>query len=190
MDSHPRVAENLSFHQWISVLHLLALWNMEKLSRRVLEKMSASSKKIEDWTALLDMLAINHPLSEARTLAIQKISSMSGSLGGTQMVLLGRKYQVRNWVRDGVRQLVTQGSFSADDEGKLGSQTLLQLYRIREDRHREDVRQLRGKSSDTVTTGALDWSSYYEDPGLENLDSVVGTGIEREFGSELEAIQQ
>jgi len=167
---------------------------MEKLSKRVLEKMSASSRNIEDWTALLDMLSINHPLSEARTLAIQKISSISGSLGGTQMVLLGRKYHVRNWVRDGIRQLVNRGSFSEEDEVKLGSQTVLRLYRIREDRHREEVRQLRKTSSETPSfdrgssSGATDWG--YEDPGPAKLDSVVGAGIEKEFGSELEAIQQ
>ena len=187
-DSHPGVAETLSFRQWISVLHLSALWHMEKLSRRVIEKMSASSQKIEDWTALLDMLSTNHPLSEARTLAIQKISSISMSLGGTQMVLLGRKYQVRNWLRDGVRQLVNQALFSTDDEAKLGTQTLLRLYRIREDRHREEVRQLRETSHET-SPGllTLDWG--YEDPGPKELDSVLEL-VSREFGGELEAIQQ
>jgi hypothetical protein len=160
---------------------------MEKLSRRVLDKMTASGKNIEDWTALLDMLSINHPLSEARTLAIQQISSMSRSLSGTQKVLLGRKYQVRKWVHDGVRQLVGQASFSADDEAKLGSQTLLQLYRIREDRHREEMRQLRERLPETpVSMGFFG----YEDPGTGKLNSVVGTGIEREFGGELEAIEQ
>ena len=160
---------------------------MEKLTRWALEKMSASDSQIEDWTALLDVMSIDHQLSETRPLAIQKITSkFSTQLDGMEKIALGRKYQVKDWLQAGIQQLVEQKeAFSPTDEAKLGPEMLIKLYRIREDRYREEIRVLRKSSPPTLGFSAFEWGGYWDhnDPG-EKYAPLIRAGIEREFGSE------
>ena len=155
---------------------------MENLMRRALERMAASNSWIEDWTALLDVIIMStdRQLSKARPLAIQRITSKFSAhwqLNEMEKITLGQKYQVKDWLQDGIQQWVTRKTtFSPQDEAKLEPQMLIKLYRIREDCYLEEIRVLR----ENMNSVSVDWGDS-DDPD-EQSAPVIRAGIEREFG--------
>jgi len=125
--------EALSLAEWTSVLKLSAMWQMDRLRKIVMEKMSKLRVIVtaEQWIAVLDMSVLLQ-LSEARTLAIERLSSYSNTVG-VDKILLARRYKVEKWFREGCRELVTRDKcFSDEEEDRLGWKTVSKLYRARD----------------------------------------------------------
>lgn len=68
------ISEDLSITQWTSVLRLTALWQMDGLTKTVLQTRSSSKISRENWLVLLDVSA-QYQLPEVRTFAIRELSS-------------------------------------------------------------------------------------------------------------------
>lgn len=130
------VPENLSVRQWTSVLNLAVFWDMNDLSRNIVNNLFQmnlnASDSLEDWMVLLD-ICIRHHIPEARTLAMLRLSSMVSSAGGSEKVVLARRYRMSTWLNDGLRTLVERTEFFSDAEQKhLGWETIFKLCRLRE----------------------------------------------------------
>jgi hypothetical protein len=84
-----------------------------------------------EWTKVLE-LSNTHELSEARALAIARLSSL-GITGGVAKVQLARKYGVKQWLKEGLQELVQREAFFSDEEEDLLEwKTVSKLYRVRD----------------------------------------------------------
>jgi hypothetical protein len=124
--------EILSLAEWTSVLKLAAMWQMERLQKIVIERMRLLTVDEPDgWTRLLD-LSVQHLLSAARALAIERLSQFY-SIKEVAKVQLARKYHVVKWLKEGYEELVRREAFfSNEEEELLGSKTIIKLCRVRD----------------------------------------------------------
>src|SRR5262245_4248477 len=99
MERHLR--KEFSVFQWISVLNLSTLWEIDTISAIALQQIPSCANH-EDWTAILD-LCEHHHIPRARSLAIKHITP---ALHEVKKVLMGRKHRVKSWVVDGLHALV------------------------------------------------------------------------------------
>jgi hypothetical protein len=139
----------LSLAEWTSVLKLSAMWQMDRLRKIVVEKMSKLTVTVtaEEWVAVLDM-SVLHQLSDARALAIERLSR-PGNIAGVDKILLARKHKIESWLWDGYQEVVIRDQcFSDEEEDRLGWKTVSKLYRVRDRyfRYSEDIRAHIGKA--------------------------------------------
>jgi hypothetical protein len=168
------VEETLSLAEWTSVLKLAAMWRMDRLSNIVVGRMEALDVDHVDrdqWMKLLDLSDI-HELSDARALAIERLSSLRFASSAAK-VQLARKYGVEHWLREGLQELVQQTAiFSDEDEELLGWKTVIKLYRVRDGYLRSQY--------------GRDPYGYYRHCDIANTNT---TTIEAEFEAELERMK-
>ena len=117
------------------------MWQMDNLTDMVVQKLSDLKGRRQVWIDLLELASV-HQFPGARALAIQKISfTFNGR--GTDKVTLGRQYGVKEWLKEGLRELIQRKDaygFTDEDEEALGWKTVSKLYRIRERIHYENCR--------------------------------------------------
>ena len=141
------------------------MWQMDNLTDMVVQKLSNIKGPRLAWIDLLELASV-HQLPGARALAIQKISSTFNGRG-TDKVALARHYGVKEWLEEGLRELIQRkDGFTDEDDEALGWKTVSKLYRIRERLH-------------------------FEDRGHRHLDQGrVEDGVKREFEKELNEIDR
>ena len=110
---------------------------MDEWARIVVERLSAASAGRNDWIDLLDV-AVQRQIPEARRLAIQKINeTFQYTREGMTLVVMARKYRVKEWLQHGMETLVQDGHFISDADGDvLGLKSVMKLARLRERRQR------------------------------------------------------
>jgi len=124
--------ETLSFKEWISVLKLATMWQMDRLHQIAFQKITGVVATKAAWIDVLDV-SVLHGLSDVQQLAIQRLSSDS-TFREMEKVLLARKYKVESWLKGGCRELVTRKQYFSDEEDVLlGLKTVSKLYRLREE---------------------------------------------------------
>jgi hypothetical protein len=140
---------------------------MDGLRKIVLEKLSNTDASRDDWITLLD-LSMERRYPEARRLAIEKITPTFGGIG-IEQVVMARKYGVKQWLRNGLRQLTERDQFLSDaDEEILGWNTVFKLCRLREQRFKDVIQGYSNRS--------------YRSP---SYGTPIPTSLEKEFGDEL-----
>ena len=89
--------EALSLAEWTSVLKLSAMWQMDRLRKIVMEKMSKlrANVTVEEWIAVLDMSVLLQ-LSDVRAMAIERLSSYGNTIG-VDKILMARRYKMEKW---------------------------------------------------------------------------------------------
>jgi hypothetical protein len=123
--------EELSVSQGISVLKLSALWQMDGLTEMLVEKLANVKGQRQAWIGLLQLATV-HQLHDARALAIQKIST-TFSRRGTDKVVLARRFGVKQWLEEGLLEMVQQSDPFSDEAVEIvGWKTVMKLYRLRE----------------------------------------------------------
>jgi hypothetical protein len=172
------VEETLSPREWTSVLELAAMWGMDRLRGIAMEKMRGLTVfEPEEWMKVLDM-ADMQGLSDARALAIVRLSSL-GITGGVAKVQLARKYGVKQWLKEGLQELVQREAFFSDEEEDLLEwKTVSKLYRVRDGylKSRNSYRNTRSVFGDLEPDS--EWRDSYPNP----------RSIEMEFEAELREI--
>jgi hypothetical protein len=144
------------------------MWEMESISAIALQKISYSSACRDDWVDILD-LCNHHHIPNARSLAIQHISVV---INGVEKVLMGRKYRVKSWLKDGLYDLVEQdASFSDEEADQLGFKTISKLYRIRELRLKHG-RSYSGRS--TVSDIKTEFEGELKEIADEDREPAIG----------------
>ena len=117
--------------QGISVLRLSAMWQMDGLTAKVIQRLSNVKGRRQAWIGLLQLSTV-HQLHDARALAIQKISTMFSGRG-TDKVVMARQHGVKQWLEEGLREMVQQKDPFTDEAVEMvGWKTITKLYRLRE----------------------------------------------------------
>jgi hypothetical protein len=178
----------------MSILKLSALWQMDGLTELVLDELSDTSASRDDWINLLD-LSIENEYPKVGELAIEKITSTFWSTFSGQsieLVALARKYGVKKWLRQGLRQLLERDQFFSDaDEEVLGSKIVLKLCRLREQRLKDIIRDQSDRSSSRSRSSIYETSTSNLDASLEEIgdeflrmdDEPVGSTVDFPLGS-------
>jgi len=123
------------------------MWQMDGLTEIVLQKLSNLASRRQAWIELLDLSTI-HQLHSARALAIRKISRTFRGRG-TDKVALGRRFGVKQWLEEGLREMVQREEpFTVEDDEMVGCKTMVKLYRLRERLHSGGCRNRRAGYAD------------------------------------------
>jgi hypothetical protein len=110
------------------------MWQMDGLTEIVLQKLSNLNARRQAWIDLLDLSTI-HQLHSTRALAIQKIYTTFNARG-TDKVALARQYGVKQWLEEGLREMVQrEEQFTDEDDEIVGCKTIVKVYRLRERLH-------------------------------------------------------
>jgi len=134
--------ETLSLKEWISVLKLATMWQMDNVVKKVKQKIETIDVKKEVWMDMLDV-PDQYWLPDARALAIKQLSN-DRKFRGVDKILLAKKHKIESWLRDGIRQLVYRKEHFEDEEAdQLGWKTVNKLYRVREACHANGFRDPR-----------------------------------------------
>jgi hypothetical protein len=117
------------------------MWQMDNLTEMVTGELSELQARREAWMDLLELANV-HQLSDAHSLAMEKITSTFNGRG-IDKVVLGRQCGMKQWLEDGLRELVQrEDGFTDEDDEALGWKTVSKLYRVRE--------RLRGTNKEKV----------------------------------------
>jgi hypothetical protein len=175
VDSHPLRLEDLSITEWSSVLRLTGLWQMDGLTKTVLETISTLKPSWENWVVLLD-LSTQYHLPEVRAFAIRQLSSASAGRM-LERVVWARKYRVKCWLQEGLGDLIRQREMLTDEDAEiLGWKTVAKIYRARE-LHRNRL------------ANTSYYRSGWDDALHQAVISKTPVDIGTEFGSELNEME-
>lgn len=123
--------------EWTSVLKLSTMWQMDKLQRLAIEKISSLPVTVEEWVSVLK-ISTSWAVPEIRETAIQRLSMFK--IEPVDKVILATEYKVAKWLLEGYTELVLRSTTLSDqDEKRLGFKAASKLYRIREKRLRDFV---------------------------------------------------
>jgi hypothetical protein len=86
----------------------------------------------DEWISVLK-LANLWDFIEVRNLAIEQLTSYAGSLDCIERILFARKFDVSAWLQSGYVELARRKAVvSAEEAGKIGWETALQICQLRE----------------------------------------------------------
>ncbi|KAG7091208.1 hypothetical protein E1B28_010260 [Marasmius oreades] len=168
-----------SLDQWLHLLEFCT--NREQFSD--IRSISVSHLSIDNphftldqWTSALDLTFGRTEFSDVSNIAISHISSLRSQLSSIDKVKLGRKYNVREWVCEGLHGLAKQQSPpSLSALGSLGLQTALRLLHIRDLTlgSRSGCGQCRAVGVPVRCRNCQDGSWVDEQSNSSDLDSLI-----------------
>ncbi|KAJ7876093.1 hypothetical protein B0H14DRAFT_2501466 [Mycena olivaceomarginata] len=114
--------KSLDFRRLLGVLY--------PMTRRPSPKTPTLSK--DEWISVLK-LANLWDFIEVRNLAIEQLTSYAGSLDCIERILFARQFDVSAWLQSGYVELARRKAVvSAEEAGKIGWETALQICQLRE----------------------------------------------------------
>jgi len=127
----PRELDTLTWQEWFSVLKLAMMWRMDEIMRLAVEKILILPTTAKEWVVVLRCSTLWR-VSEIREKAKTELDR---SLQPMDRVLLARECQIADWLSLGYRELVERSeTISEADDERLGSSTVLKLFRMRDRR--------------------------------------------------------
>src|ERR1700722_9988583 len=101
MGRSPPDVEVMSRPEWISVLKLAMLWEMENIRKLAIKQILSLRASSEDWIEMLKM-STSQGVSEIREQAIQHLPNLES----VERILLAKECRVSEWLLRGYRELV------------------------------------------------------------------------------------
>jgi hypothetical protein len=158
--SESRHDEPLSWTEWTSVLKVSDWWHMTEMRSIAVGKISSLPTRLIEWISALKDPAVSG-IPEIRDNA--KLHWENLEVGEVERIQLAQECKSPDFMLEGYKRLVTRDLTPEEDEERLGKDTTLDLFRLRDKYH------LAQKGS--FPYGPFDMAS--------EIDKVFGAEMER-----------
>ena len=152
-----RDAKDMSWMEWVSVLKLSSMWQMNRIHGLALQKIEAriSNRKTDEWITVLK-ISTHLRIKGLRDLAIK----MLWTLGPLEQIELAIECCIEPWLLQGYTQLTRRDeAISVQEEERLGWDRVANLFRVRHRQlHAETKRGIK-LDSDIQTTFASEFAN-------------------------------
>jgi hypothetical protein len=116
----------MSRPEWISVLKLAMLWQMENIQKLAVKQILELSATIEEWTETMKTSPMRD-VPEIRQRALRELQN----LAPVERILLGRECRISEWLLSGYKELVEgDENISREVERRLGGEATMSLFRL------------------------------------------------------------
>ncbi|KAG7091215.1 hypothetical protein E1B28_010266 [Marasmius oreades] len=130
------VPTNYTLRDWVSTLKLATAWEFEDIRTVAINSITAGRRdtsSYDEWIGILEFCWNLPGFAELRELAIGRVSGLQ-KWTPMQKIDNGRRYRVRQWVLEGLRELADAPSLpTAKEIESLGFQIAMNFFFLREE---------------------------------------------------------
>jgi hypothetical protein len=121
-------AEQMSWVEWISVLKLSLMWQMNLIHDWALRRIKTRISNTDGWITVMEVS------TQLRIKGLRKLAEniLGRKLGPLKMIALATECSVEPWLLNGYKKFVTRAqAISVEEEEQLGWNRAANLFRIR-----------------------------------------------------------
>jgi hypothetical protein len=151
-----RDVENISWVEWISILKLSLMWQMNLIHDLALQKIEARINNTDEWITVLK-ISTQLRIKGLRDLAEQMLW---GKLGPLKKIELATQCSIESWLLEGYRESVERAeAISIEEEEQLGWNITANLFRVRHRQLNLSTKSAAKLVSDIQTTFAKEFTN-------------------------------